>query len=151
MRRAFKASAIFRKLARADAVFDAASYTFLPDPRARVLGYVEFRKVILQGELPQFTCLLGTMVQEAYDTHPAIRAACDRYISQHAGRLEVDLAQAKAVYAPDADWSPASAALFSQAALQGAFVLAKAKNGPKVAVDCLDHLRRYYEALLECA
>src|SRR5438477_11954194 len=25
----------------ADAVFDAASYTFLPDPRARVLGYVE--------------------------------------------------------------------------------------------------------------
>ena len=74
--------------ANADALFDAAPYSRLPDPRARVLGYVDFRKAILQGELPQFTCLLGTMVQEAYDSHPAIRAACDRYISEHAERLE---------------------------------------------------------------
>src|ERR1700687_2874558 len=68
--------------AKADALFDAAPYTRLADPRDRVLGYVEFRKAILQGELPQFTCLLGTMVQETYDTQPAIRAACDRYISE---------------------------------------------------------------------
>jgi len=40
------------------------------------------------------------------------------------------------------------AALFSQAALQGAFVLAKAKGGPKVAADCLDHLKCYFEGLL---
>ena len=120
----------------------------LPDPRDRVLGYIDFRKAILQGELPQFTCLLGTMVQEAYDTHPAIRAACDRYISEHAQRLEADIAEAKALYAPEAAWTPGSAALFSQAVLQGGFVLAKAKHGPKVAADCLDHLKRYFEALL---
>ncbi len=132
----------------ADAIFDAAPYTRLADPRARALGYVEFRKAILQGELPQFTCLLGTMVQEAYDTHPAIRDACDRYISEHAERLEADLAQAKALYAPEAHWTPLSAALFSQAVLQGAFILAKAKSGPKVAADCLDQLTRYFEALL---
>ena len=53
--------------ANADALFDAAPYSLLPDPKARVLGYVDFRKAILQGELPQFTCLLGTMVQEAYE------------------------------------------------------------------------------------
>src|SRR5271166_6302085 len=134
--------------ARADAVFDAAPYTLLSDARARVLGYVDFRRAILQGELPQFTCLLGTMVQEADDTHPAIREACDRYISEHAERLEADLKQAKALYAPGAAWSEESAALFSQAVLQGSFVLAKAKSGPKVAADCLDHLERYFEALL---
>jgi TetR/AcrR family transcriptional repressor of nem operon len=134
--------------ANADALFDAAPYTILPDPRDRVLAYVDFRKAILQGELPQFTCLLGTMVQEAYDTHPAIRAACDRYISEHAQRLEADIAEAKTLYAPKADWAPGSAALFSQAVLQGGFVLAKAKHGPKVAADCLDHLKRYFEALL---
>jgi TetR/AcrR family transcriptional regulator, transcriptional repressor for nem operon len=134
--------------ARADAIFDAAPYTRLPDARARVLGYVDFRKAILQGDLPQFTCLLGTMVQEAYDTHPAIREACDRYISEHAERLEADIADAKALYAPEAGWKPASAALFSQAVLQGAFILAKAKRGPKVAADCLDHLKRYFEGLL---
>ena len=134
--------------ANADAIFDAAPYSRLSDPRDRVLGYVEFRKAILQGELPEFTCLLGTMVQEAYDTHPLIRAACDRYIAEHAARLEADLEAAKAIHAPDADWSPAGAALFSQAVLQGAFILAKAKHGPKVAADCLDHLGRYFETLL---
>jgi TetR/AcrR family transcriptional regulator, transcriptional repressor for nem operon len=120
----------------------------LPDARARILGYVDFRKAILQGELPQFTCLLGTMVQEAYDSHPAIRAACDRYISEHAERLEADIAEAKARYTPNAAWTPASAALYSQAVLQGAFILAKAKRGPEVAADCLDHLKRYFETLL---
>jgi TetR/AcrR family transcriptional repressor of nem operon len=135
--------------ANADALFDAAPYSLLPDPKARVLGYVDFRKAILQGELPQFTCLLGTMVQEAYESHPAIRAACDRYISEHAGRLASDIAEAKARYAPDAAWTPESAALFSQAVLQGAFILAKARHGPKVAADCLDHLRRYFERLFE--
>jgi len=134
--------------ANADALFDVAPYSLLPDPRARVLGYVDFRKAILQGELPQFTCLLGTMVQEAYESHPAIRAACDRYISEHAARLASDIAEAKARYAPDAAWTPESAALYSQAVLQGAFILAKAKHGPKVAVDCLDHLKRYFETLL---
>ena len=44
--------------ARAEAIFDAAPYTALPDPRARVLGYVDFRKAILQGDLPQFN--IGT-------------------------------------------------------------------------------------------
>jgi TetR/AcrR family transcriptional regulator, transcriptional repressor for nem operon len=134
--------------ANADALFDAAPYNQLADPRGRVLGYVDFRKAILQGELPQFTCLLGTMVQEAYDSHPAIRAASDHYISEHAERLEADIAEAKARYAPDAAWTPASAALYSQAVLQGAFILAKAKHGPQVAADCLDHLRRYFEILL---
>ncbi len=134
--------------ANADALFDAAPYTRLSDPRDRVLGYIDFRTAILQGELPQFTCLLGTMVQEAYDTHPAIRAACDRYISEHAQRLEADITEAKALYAPEAVWSPGSAALFSQAVLQGGFVLAKAKHGAEVAADCLDHLKRYFEALL---
>src|SRR5271163_4838776 len=134
--------------ANADALFDAAPYSLLPDPRARVLGYVEFRKAILKGELPQFTCLLGTMVQEAYESHPAIRAACDRYIGEHAGRLAADIAEAKARYAADAAWTPEGAALFSQAVLQGAFILAKARRGPKVAADCLDHLRRYFEGLL---
>src|SRR5271170_4760082 len=134
--------------ANADALFEAAPYTRLSDPRDRVIGYIDFRKAILQGELPQFTCLLGTMVQEAYDTHPTIRAACDRYISEHAQRLEADIAEAKARYAPNAAWTPESAALYSQAVLQGAFILAKAKHGPKVAVDCLDHLKRYFETLL---
>jgi TetR/AcrR family transcriptional repressor of nem operon len=134
--------------ANADELFNSAPYSQLADARARVLDYVAFRKAILQGELAEFTCLLGTMVQEAYDTHPRIREACERHIGDHAARLEADLAEAKALCAPDADWSPKTAAVFSQAVLQGAFVLAKASQGGQVAADCLDHLRRYFETLL---
>jgi len=142
---AIAAAAHFGK--RAAALFEAP-YASLPDPRDRVFGYLDLRKAILKGELPEFTCLLGTMVQEAYDTHPAIRESCDRHISEHAARFAADIAKAKARYAPDANWSPESAALFSQAVLQGAFILAKARSGPAVAADCLDHLKRYFKTLL---
>jgi len=83
------------------------------------------------------------MVQEAYDTHPAIRRACDTYIRAHAADVAKDIAAAKALYAPAAKWSAESLALYTQAVLQGAFVLAKSKGGPEVARDCLAHLRRY--------
>jgi TetR/AcrR family transcriptional repressor of nem operon len=83
------------------------------------------------------------MVQETYDTHPAIRDACDTYIGAHAAEVAKDIAAAKALYAPQAQWSAESLALSTQAVLQGALVLAKAKGGPDVARDCLAHLRRY--------
>jgi TetR/AcrR family transcriptional repressor of nem operon len=127
----------------AERLFGAAPYRELADPLDRVLGYLDFRAAILAGPIPDFTCLLGTMVQEAYDTHPAIRRACDTYIGGHAAEVAKDIAAAKARYAPAGEWSPESLALYTQAVLQGAFVLAKAKGGPEVARDCLAHLRRY--------
>jgi TetR/AcrR family transcriptional repressor of nem operon len=133
--------------ARAATLFEAAPFRMLADPLERVLAYVDFRKSILQGALPQFTCLLGTMVQEAYETHPAIRAACDRYIGEHAALVAKEIAEARMLYAPDADWTPQSVAFFTQSVIQGAFILAKAQGDAKIAADCLDHLRRYLEGL----
>ena len=129
----------------ADGIFATAPYQDASDPLERLLGYVDFRRAILQGELPDFTCLFGTMVQETYDSNPAIRAACDRHITAHADTLARDIAEAKKLYAPDAPWSPESLGLYMQAVIQGAFVLAKAKQGPAVAAECLTHLRRYLE------
>ena len=127
----------------AERLFGAAPYRELADPLDRLLGYIDFRTAILTGPIAEFTCLLGTMVQEAYDTHPAIRQACETYIVRHADRLAEDIAAAKALHAPDAPWSPESLGLYIQAVLQGSFVLAKAKGGPEVARDCVAHLRRY--------
>jgi len=135
--------------AMADEAFAQGPYRALPDPVDRLLGYVDFRKAILRGELPEFTCLLGTMVQEAYDTHPEIRAACDAAISHHAKSLEVDIAQAMERRGTDGTWNARSLAFFTQAVIQGAFILAKAKHGPAVAGDCLDHLRHYLQLLFE--
>ncbi|MGH7131721.1 MAG: TetR/AcrR family transcriptional regulator [Phycisphaerales bacterium] len=132
--------------AMAVGLFKAAPYHAPADPLDRVLGYVDFRAAILKGELPDYTCLLGTMVQETYQSHPAIRAACEKHISEHAEVLATDIAQARKKYAPDAPWTPQSLALFTQAVLQGAFILAKAKQSPAVAADCIAHLRRYIES-----
>jgi len=121
----------------AEWLFAGAPYRELADPLDRVLGYIDFRAAILAGPVQEFTCLLGTMVQEAYDTHPAIRQACDTYIGVHAAGVAKDIEAAKALHAPGAPWSAESLALFTQAVLQGGFVLAKAKGGPEVARDCV--------------
>jgi TetR/AcrR family transcriptional repressor of nem operon len=142
---ALEAAAYFSS--SADTLFAAAPYRKLPDPLDRLLGYVDFRKAILKGELPQFTCLLGTMVQEVYETHPLIREACDRYIRAHAATLETDISEAMARYGPRAEWTASSLALYTQAVIQGAFILAKAHRSSEVAAANLDHLRRYLQLL----
>jgi TetR/AcrR family transcriptional regulator, transcriptional repressor for nem operon len=127
--------------------FAAAPYHQSQDPLERLLGYVDFRGEILQGALPDYTCLLGTLVQETYATHPDIRAACDRGMSTHIAVLTRDIEAAKQRYVPNATWSAESVGYFIQSVLQGAFIFAKAKQTPDVAHESLAHLRRYLEAL----
>jgi TetR/AcrR family transcriptional repressor of nem operon len=129
------------------AFFASASYHSLADPLDRLLAYVDFRKTLLMGELPDFTCLVGTMVQEVYDTHPAIRDACNRSISEHAATLVPDIEEALRMRDMHPDWTAESLALYAQATLQGAFILAKAKHNREVAAATIDHLRRYLELL----
>jgi TetR/AcrR family transcriptional repressor of nem operon len=129
------------------AFFASAPYRELSDPLDRLLAYVDFRKAILQGDLPDFTCLVGTMVQEVYDTHPDLREACNKSISDHAATLVPDIEQAMRRRGIQAGWTAESLALYTQASIQGAFILAKAKHGPEIAAACIDHLRRYIELL----
>jgi len=131
----------------AEGLFSTAPYRSLADPVDRLLGYVAFRKSILQGELPEFTCLLCTLVQEAYATHPSIRLACEAGLLEHAQVLEADVAEAIRKYGLAPEWAAESLALYMQAVIQGAFVLAKATQCSEVAAACLDHLRRYLEML----
>jgi TetR/AcrR family transcriptional repressor of nem operon len=127
--------------------FADAPYHQHADPLERVLGYLDFRRAILQGTLPEFTCLAGTLLQEVHQSSPAIAAACDAAISLHAGRIEADIAAAMGQHGLKANWTAASLALHTQAVLQGAFILAKAKGGPAIAADSIDHLQRYIRLL----
>jgi TetR/AcrR family transcriptional repressor of nem operon len=132
---------------RTGSFFAAADYRQALDPLDRLFGYIAFREAILVGELADYTCPLGTLVQETYATHPAIRAACDEGMSAHIAELTRDLETAKQRYAPTATWTPESVGYFIQAVLQGAFIFAKAKQGADVARGSLDHLRRYLQHL----
>jgi TetR/AcrR family transcriptional repressor of nem operon len=127
--------------------FESAPYNKLTDPLDQLLGYIEFRKTLIKGELPEFTCLVGTMVQEVYETSPKIRKACERSIFGHASSLEDFIRRAKTLYAPKATWSVESLALHTQCVIQGAFILAKADDNASRAIESVDHLGRYIELL----
>jgi TetR/AcrR family transcriptional repressor of nem operon len=128
-------------------MFASAPYRGHADPLDRLLAYVDFRKYILLGDLPDFTCLVGTMVQEVYDTHPNLREACNRSISGHAETLIPDIEEAMGQRGMHPSWTAESLALYTQAAIQGAFILAKARHSHEIAAQCIDHLHRYLELL----
>ena len=130
-----------------DAVFAAAPYHRFDDPLDRLLGYLDFRKAMLRGDVAEFSCLAGTMIQEAYGTHPDIRDACYATIGGHAATVETHIADAMKRYRIRGPWTAESLALHTQAVLQGAFILAKGKGNARVVEASIDHLRRYVELL----
>jgi TetR/AcrR family transcriptional regulator, transcriptional repressor for nem operon len=127
--------------------FAAAPYHAPNDPLDRVLAYIAFRKAIIMGTLPEFTCLVGTMVQEVHVSSPAIREACADSIFGHAATLVTDIATAMQDRGIHADWTAESLARHTQTVIQGGFVLAKAANDPEMAMESLDHLDRYVRCL----
>ncbi|MEO7242122.1 MAG: TetR/AcrR family transcriptional regulator [Variovorax sp.] len=130
-------------------LFETAPYHAAGDARERVLGYLDFRAAILQGTISEYTCLVGTMVQEVHDSSPAIREACARSITAHAATLEddIDAALASSRHATHVD--ARGLALHTQAVLQGAFILAKATQDVAAAATSIAHLRAYFEFLFE--
>jgi TetR/AcrR family transcriptional repressor of nem operon len=132
-----------------DATFAQAPYHAHGDPLERILGYLEFRKAMLAGKLHEISCLAGTMVQEIFASHPDIARACEASIYGHAATIEEDIAAAMKRYRVRARWTAASLALHTQAVLQGAFILAKAKGDADIAIQSVNHLRRYIELLFK--
>lgn len=131
---------------RAAQVFGTAPYNLHPDPLDRLLGYVKFRRQIVAGENWEYTCYAGTTIQEVHETNPGIRDACAASIDAHVATLILMIEQALAEY-PVPRLDAESLALHMQAVLQGAFVMAKARQDRKVAVGSIEHLHRYLELL----
>ena len=135
--------------ASTSAFFAAAPYHHHADPIDRVLGYIDFRLALIGGPVEGFSCVAGTMVQEAFRSSAAIRVACEASILGNAGALEADLAAAIARRGVKGT-SAASLARHVQTVIQGSFVLAKTQEGEMcadIAREQLGHLRRYFSML----
>ena len=87
------------------------------------------------------------LVHSEPDGYKTIRHACNRSISEHAATLVPDIEEAMRRRDMHPDWTAESLALYTQATIQGAFILAKAKHNREVAAATIDHLRRYLELL----
>ena len=130
-----------------EAKFARASYHQHADALDRVMAYLEFRRGLIRGEAATFSCYAGTVVQETFQSNPVLRDACFDCVEAHAHTLEPDLAEAIATYGTVVPTTADSLALYIQAVLQGAFILAKAKNDRQIAIDSIDHLRQYFSIL----
>lgn len=133
----------------ANELFGHAPYMAMEDPLERFLGYLDFRRNMLDGPIPEFTCYAGTTVQESYETLPDLREACRDAIWGHAETLVADIEAARKARGIEGNWTSESLALHTQAVLQGAFILAKATNGAAAARDTADHLIRYVRMLFK--
>jgi TetR/AcrR family transcriptional repressor of nem operon len=127
----------------AASIFAAAPFRVPEDPARRVLAYVAFRAEGFRGSYADFTCYLGTMVQETYLTQPALRDACGAVIEENVADLARDMAAAKSRHCPEAGWDPASLAAYVQCVVQGAMILAKAADRPMRGHEMLMHLHRH--------
>lgn len=133
---------------RARPMFEMPPHTRLEDPLDRLLGHIDFRLAMLDGPVEDFTCFVGTMVQEAYATSDAIRAACAASINAYCDALTPDIEAAIARHGVVAGGVDAAGlAQHVQAVLQGAFVLAKTTNDPAIARGTVAHLKRYLSML----
>jgi TetR/AcrR family transcriptional repressor of nem operon len=128
-------------------LFANAPYHRKADPLDRILGYLDFRRSIVQGPLEAYTCFAGTTVQETFAESDAIRSACGDSITGHASTLVADFQAAIRQYRPRERVTAQSLALYTQTVLQGGFVLAKAQGDAAPLLDGIDHLERYLKLL----
>jgi TetR/AcrR family transcriptional regulator, transcriptional repressor for nem operon len=124
-------------------IFTLPDWVRIADPLDRLMGHIDFRLSMLGGPAEDFTCFVGTMVQEAYNTSDPIRASCDASITAYARRLAEDIQPAIDQYGIGHDVRALDLAYHVQAVLQGAFILAKAKGNPEIARESVAHLKRY--------
>ncbi|MEH6755958.1 MAG: TetR/AcrR family transcriptional regulator [Parasphingorhabdus sp.] len=129
------------------ALFMKADYNRHDDPLDRYFGYLDFREEIATGAVEEFTCYAGTSLQECYGSSDAIRGAAYDSIAGHSARLAADLDQAIAKYGAPEGVTGMSLGSYTQAALQGAFILAKGRGNATPVHEAISHLRRYAQML----
>ncbi|MGL4234618.1 TetR/AcrR family transcriptional regulator [Tabrizicola sp.] len=128
------------------AMFAAHPYNHLPDPLDRVFGYLDLRRQLLGQPIPEFSCVAGTSVQEAYETSPAMRDAAAKSVASGVEHMRGHLAEALQAHPVPGVTAEGLARQF-QVAVQGGIILAKAANDPAPAHEAFDHLERYLRLL----
>jgi TetR/AcrR family transcriptional repressor of nem operon len=129
------------------AFYATAAYRKFEDPLDRYLGFLDFRKDMLRTPMALYSCPVGTMIQEVFETHPDILRACEECISGQIADVQSDIAAAIELHCIRLNWTAESLAVHTHAVLQGVYILAKAKGDIKAAEQSIDHLRSYVELL----
>ena len=137
-------------LFRENKVSDFASAPFrkLADPLDRFFGRLDYVKESYSGENRVTKgCLFGMFAQEMSFINPALRALCQEAFMEVANDVEKDLAEAKALHAPGADFDPNAISLLYVSVVQGSLMLAKTSESNQVLQANIEQFRRYVQSL----
>src|SRR6201996_4042583 len=128
--------------------FREAPFSQLTDPLERVYGRLDYTKQAAGGP-GRVTkgCPIGMIAQELASTHPAMRDVCQDYFSRLAKDLAKDLAEAKAIHAPDAGFDPYNVAMLYVSMIQGSMMLAKTAEANTVLMENVEQFRCYLKSL----
>ena len=145
-----------------EAVASEAVNCFIHDTGSRMLGCCEgegdplrriYRMIdntIETTQCPEFKgCLMGTLLQETFRTHPKLRDACGAGVEGAYTFLEKTFKAAKAKHAPKSAVDPRKMAEFYLSVVQGSFLLAKAQGSPKVIESNLKTLKQQIQQVFE--
>src|SRR5216683_2737298 len=128
--------------------FADAPFRNLADPLERVFGRLDFAKESAGGTRGLTKgCLLGMFAQEMSFTNAQLRSICHDRFAQIAKDFEIDLAEAKAVYAPRAAFDPKTVAMLYVSIVQGSLILAKASESNRVLMENIEQFRAYLQLL----
>src|SRR3546814_16869180 len=105
---------------------------------------------MLDGPTEDYTCFVGTMVQEAYATSDRIRAACEASINAYCEALAPDIQATMDRYGAPEGVTAIGLAQHVQSVLQGSFVLAKTTNDPAIARERSEERRVGKECVSTC-
>lgn len=119
------------------------------EPLERVYGWVDFAINMSKSPLAKNGCLLGNFAQELSDTHPRMRSLCAQRFAEWAALLKQDLDDAKAKHLPKSRLDTGGLAEHFIAIIEGALILAKAKQDMGVVEESLTHFRGYLASLFE--
>jgi TetR/AcrR family transcriptional repressor of nem operon len=117
------------------------------DPLERIYGAVDFAIQMSKSPLAKNGCLLGHFAQELSDSHPRMRSLCVRRFTEWAAHVKRELDGAKAKYLAKSRLDTESLADHFIAIIEGALIIAKAKQDMKVLEKSLLHYKSYLQAL----
>ncbi len=119
------------------------------DPRKRVMAHINHVVELSKDSKANKGCLIGKFAQELSETHPEIRVLCEEGFDQWSKMFKKDLSEAKAKYAPKAQFDVGSLADHFIAIVEGAQILAKAKRDRKIVEKSMMHFKEYLEILFK--
>ncbi|OYP38847.1 TetR/AcrR family transcriptional regulator [Rhodopirellula sp. MGV] len=119
-----------------------------PDPRERLMTYLDFMAALPDSGGAPHGCLLGALALELSETHPDVRDKASGYFQVWSDGVSRLIGDAM----PDRDDTfVSSLANHFIASLEGAILLAKARRDPSLIPQCVNHFRGYVESLMQPA